>query len=233
VQEKYMKKATAVRTRHPKATTRATILAKAYEMYLDRRLIHGDERLSHVLDELGYTTGAGYQIWANQAAFRRDLQIYVAENIAYANPELVAADVEKALAASESADEVSLHVADLYFAAMVGVKEFYLTLRFLGMGEERPEEISETLSDAYERSSWEVVERLENALTQVKRRMRDGLTVEGLGVAITALLEGYALRFAAQPEKASKKYEYDGRSHTGFAVAYLGIVNQFTEPVDA
>lgn len=225
-----MTKAQAVRTRHPKATTRATILAKAYEMYLDHRLIHGDERLSYVLDELGYTTGAGYQIWPNQAAFRRELQIYVAENIAYASPTLVKEDVEKLLAAGLDDDELSLNIGDLYFKSMVGVGEFYLTLRFLGMGEVRPDEITETLADAYERSSWEIEERYTGWMERSGRKMRDPLEVSDLAMAVTALMEGYALRAAVQPEKVAKQHKIGDGLHYGFSVAYLGVLDRFVEP---
>lgn len=228
-----MKKAQAVRTRHPKATTRATILAKANEMYLDRRLIHGDERLSHVLDELGYTTGAGYQIWPNQAAFRRDLQIYVAENISYASPELVVDDIAKAVASSESFDELCLNVGDLYFAEMLGADEFYLTLRFFGMAQDRPDEITEALSDAYERSSWAIGPRLEAAMGRAGKKLREPFIIDDLSMAVTVLLEGYALRASVQYERVTAKYEFEGGSHYAFSVAFLAIVNQYTEDIPA
>ncbi len=35
---------------------------------------------------MGYTTGAGYQIWVNQAHFREDLQVYIAQNLDWRAP---------------------------------------------------------------------------------------------------------------------------------------------------
>ncbi len=226
-----MKKAQAVRTRHPKATTRATILAKAYEMYLDRRLVHGDERLSHVLDELGYTTGAGYQIWPNQAAFRRELQIYVAENISYASPELVAEDVAEVIASSKSGEELALRVGDLYFAEMLRTEQFYITLRFFGMAHDRPEEITEALSDAYERSAWAVGPRLEAGMARIGLRVREPFTIDDLAAAVTALMEGYALRASVKNEQVTRKIKSEHGSYYAFSYAFLGVVNQFAEEI--
>lgn len=226
-----MNKAQAVRTRHPKAVTRATILAKAYEMYLDRRLVHGDERLSSVLDELGYTTGAGYQIWANQAEFRADLQVYVAENIEYASPSIVADDILALRAQDPTVEQLTLGIADLYLERMVGSEAFLLTLRFFGMSADRPPEITEALSDSYERSGWQIRERLENALAMSGRRVKGHFQIDDLVMAITALLEGYALRSSVQRDRVMQMVEFADGKHYGFSVAFLGVIQQFTESI--
>lgn len=221
----------AVRTRHPKATTRATILSKAYEMYVARELVHGDERLSLVLDELGYTTGAGYQIWANQAAFREDLQVYIAENIEYASLERLGTDIAELAAQNLPWPAHQLAGGDLYFDAFIGREEFYLTLRFYAMDDQRPEAISTAVRDAYERLSWETEALFNASLERFRRRIVSGFEMRDLIVATCALLEGYALRHRMQPAQAARKVQSEGGEHYSFSVAFLGLLEMFTEPV--
>lgn len=226
-----MNKAPVVRTRNPKSETRATILAKAYDMYVKRELEHGDERLSAVLDELGYTTGAGYQIWANQAEFRADLQVYIAENIEYANPDRIADDIAAVAATAESWEEYLLGVGDLYAENMIGDEAFYLSLRFFGMAEDRPEPITEALRDAYERSRWQAEERFELAMSGVGVRMKEPLRPADMAVALTALMEGYSLRASVQPDQALAKLKLGNTEHYAFSYGFLAIVQGFTERV--
>ncbi len=227
-----MNKAQAVRTRHPKAITRATILQKAYEMYIDRRLIHGDERLSLVLDELGYTTGAGYQIWANQAAFRSDLQVYVAENIEYASLRPLAHKIEESARLGRPFREHTLAGGDIFFDAFIGREDFYLSLRFFAMADDRPADISEALIDGYVRSSWETTALFESAFERLHRELRAPLQMSDLTTSVTALVEGYALRARLQPDLAVHRVEYEGEEHYLFSVAFLALVSEMTVEVD-
>ena len=226
-----MSKAPAVRTRHPKATTRANILKQAYEMYVDRRLVHGDERLSAVLDELGYTTGAGYQIWANQAAFREDLQVYIAENIEFASLRTIAAKVADLASRGLPYEQHVLAGADQYFEMFFGREQFYLTLRFYTMAEDRADPITEAMIDAYERLSWETADLFEAAFERFGRRLRQPLQMGDLTAAVSALVEGYALRGRVQPKVAARKVDYGDGRHYAFSVAFLGLINQFTEEI--
>ncbi|MGI9598764.1 MAG: hypothetical protein ACR2QK_21550 [Acidimicrobiales bacterium] len=208
-------------------------MQKAYEMYLDRRLVHGDERLSSVLDELGYTTGAGYQIWANQAAFRADLQVFIAENIEYASLKTIAHKIAELAAQDLPFDQHVLRGGDQYFEVFIGREEFYLTLRFFAMAEDRPDEIREALLDSYERSAWETTELFNMAFDRFDLRIKPHLQMSDLTAAATALVEGYALRGRIQPEVAERKVEYMGATHYTFSVAFLALVREFTESIAA
>lgn len=225
-----MSETQVVRTRHPKSITRATILKRAYEMYLARELDHGDERLSVVLDSLGYTTGAGYQIWPNQAAFREDLKVYVAENIVYADLESVADKRAEQAARNLPFEQSVLHSGDTFFESFIGQEAFYLTLRFFAMGNDRPAAITEALSDAYYRASWDVCELFEASMAKFKRRMAQDFTIEDLTMSVTALLEGYGLRARVDPKRAAVKVNAYGGEHFLFSVGFLGVMSEFTEP---
>ncbi len=226
-----MTKPQAARTRRPKSMTRATILAKAYDMYLERKLVHGDERLSAVLEELGYTTGAGYQIWPNQAAFRTDLQMYIVENLDYASLRIVAEEIAELQARNLPFEEYTLAAADLYVKAFLGREEFYLTLRFLAMGKERGDEITNAIREAYNLTEWEATDLLSRRLADFGKRIRDPYELSDLTTAITALLEGYALRARVQPERISENIDVGGVRHHVLSVAFLGLVEAFTEDI--
>lgn len=227
-----MSSSPAVRTRHPKSTTRANILAKAYEMYLKREIDHGDERLSAVLDQLGYTTGAGYQIWANQAAFREDLKVYVAENIEYAKLGMV--EEKRAELEARQLDDFDLFVlysGDNFLEHFLGQEGFYLSLRFFGMGSDRPEDITKALRGAYTKGSWEVEERFRAVLQGYEHRLLPEFEMADLTTAVTALFEGYALRHRVDPAQATRKIIYRGEEHYVFSVAFLGTIKQYVEKI--
>jgi hypothetical protein len=216
-----------VRTRRPKSMTRTVILQRAYEMYLDRELIHGDERLSVVLESLGYTTGAGYQIWPNQAAFRLDLQVYIAERIDYASLAVIADQLQAIRDAELQLDEHILAIGDAYIRFFVEREEFYLSLRFYAMGDERPKPITEGMRDAYVQMGWELDRALVGAFERHGRRLRDGFSMTQLSGTVTALAEGFALRHRVGPEVPS--VEIGDAEHHPFSVALLAVLNHYLE----
>lgn len=221
----------AARTRQPKSATRAAILQKAYEMYLDRELDPGDERLSLVLDRLGYTTGAGYQIWANQAAFRKELAVYVAENIQYASLEPIATDAIELALKELPFEEHILHAGDLFVKVYLEREDFFLSLRFFAMAADRPKEITATLIDAYERSTWEAEQVLASGLKRLGRQLLEPFSMKDLTGALTALLEGYALRARVQPDAVGKDMPWKGGEHHMFSIAFLSLLKEMTEEV--
>ena len=226
-----MNEPATTRVRRPKATTRTIILQKAYEMYLDGQLTPGDERLAVVLNALGYTTGAGYQIWANQAEFRADLAVYIAENINYASLRSIQTEIVELGAMDLPFEEHVLASGDLFMGYFLEQEDFYVKLRFVSMPEDRPSEITTAMQDAYEQASWEVSEVFTNTLTRFRRQLRPPLDMQHLTTAVTAAVEGYALRHRLQPERASSPIEYRGGKHHPFSVVFLAIVNEMTEPI--
>lgn len=226
-----MSNSQAVRTRHPKSTTRATILAKAYKMYLADELEHGDERLSVVLEELGYTTGAGYQIWANQAAFREELKVYVAENIEYASLRAMADKIAGLAALNLPFEEHVRTAADQYITTFLTNDDFYLTLRFFAMSDRRPAAVTQALVGAYERSSWEAAELFAGTLARFERRLLPQLEMSDLTASVTALVEGYALRARVDRSKIERRVDVGDSPHLAFSIAFLGIVKEMTEPI--
>lgn len=226
-----MPEALAARTRQPKSATRAAILQRAHEMYLAGELEPGDERLSLVLDSLGYTTGAGYQIWANQAAFRKELAIYLAENIEYASLEPIAHDAIELALKQLPFEEHVLHAGDLFVRAYLEREDFFLSLRFFAMSNDRPEVITKTLIDAYERSTWEAEEVLASGFERFGRKLRDPFTMRDITTTLTAMLEGFALRKRVQPDAITQDMPWNGGKHHLFSIGFLALLKEMTEAV--
>jgi hypothetical protein len=209
--------------------TQAAILAKAYDMYLERKLVHGDERLSLVLDSLGYTTGAGYQIWPNQAAFRLDLQVYIAESIDYASLEPIAEQLQVLRAQNLDREHHILAIGDLYHDYFSVCEEFFLVLRFYAMGDDRPPQVTEALQRSYTKIGAELEYAFTKSWETSNRQLKPGRTMGQLVATVTALAEGFALRERAGAEVAM--VEIDGRSHHAFSVALLAVLDSYSEPI--
>lgn len=222
-------KSPETRTRRPKSITRSVILERAYDMYVARELVHGDERLSLVLDSLGYTTGAGYQIWPNQAAFRLELQVYIAERVDYASLQPLLPELMKIRERDLPFDEHVLAIAELYYDYLVHQEEFYLVLRFFAMNGDRPPEITEALRRSYETLGEEVEFALEANLERLGYRVRADRTVAQLSSTMTALAEGFALRERVGP--SIEPVEIAGAGRIPFAAAMLAVVKDYTEPI--
>ena len=66
----------AAGTRRPRRETAQALLQQAFNMARES----GDlPRAAHVVEALGMTTGALYQVWPNQAAFLEDVALFIAE----------------------------------------------------------------------------------------------------------------------------------------------------------
>lgn len=218
-------------TRRSKSVTRANILQAAFEMYMGRELERGNERLASVVDRLGYTTGAAYQIWPNQAAFRHDLSVYVAENIEYASLRGLTAKIVELAAMNLPFEQHALAAGDLFIDSFLGREEFYLKLRFVEMKDDRPAEITSALRGAYDQSAWEAGQLISLGLERFQRRICEPLELSLLTGAVTAALEGYALRHRLQPEHVVAAPSKYGAPHYVFSLVFLAILKDFTEPV--
>ncbi len=205
--------------------TRARILEKAYELYRDNVLVHGDERLSVVLESLGYTTGAGYQIWPNQAAFRRDLQIYVAQNLSNRCVEILAAEIDSR--DKGELDDYVLAMGERFVDHLSNCDDFYFGLRFFAMGDDRPTEIGEALQASYDVLAADVGLCVDGALAHFGLVFRPGRTRDQLVTTIVALAEGFALRHRTRP--ASSPAEVGGQEYHPFSVALLSLAHQFCQ----
>ena len=224
----------SVRTRRPKTATRAIILAKAAEMYLDGDLAPGDERLSLVLDRLGYTTGAGYQIWANQAAFREELAIYLVENAEHARLGL---DHNRAAEVSDLI--VGTWDRARYMLAKVIADDWTdpslpTLLRFYAMGTRLGPIITNSIKDRHRSTEYQLGFLVDALLQKHGRQYRPNSDSDMVGRALLRILDGDTLSRIAGV--GVDRYESD--YGVGFLVSALAadlaaVIEIRTEPAGA
>ena len=217
--------------RRPKGLTRKAILERSYELYVAGRLAPGDERLAVVLDDLGYSSGAGYQIWVNQAAFRADLQVFVAQRLSAT----AVASVERNLAAMADApttaplEQLLASCLERLVAELSEGETFYLLLRFFSMADDRPEEVTGALHAVIRQIEQQLEQHLVALLPSHGRRMRAGRGPGQLSGAVFALAQGLALRRRASgPDRADR-----GRDPLigGARIVIDALVAEHTEPL--
>lgn len=221
----------SIKQRQSKAQTRRTILERGYEMYRDGRLDRHDVKVAAVLKELGYTTGAAYYIWPNQAAFRRDLMVHIAEHVEYGSIQALADRIEGVRASYRSFEDAILRGGDAYFEYFLTQEDFFIGLRFYE-DPEQPIEIQRAMSLGYERIQAEVHKFFEEALAFWGRKMTsDDYGINELVVSCTAMIEGFSLRHRFQRDKVRAKVPCEGGEHYLFSVNLLHLAKANTCPV--
>lgn len=221
-----------MRTRQTKEETRRTILDRAYEMYRDGGLDRTDVKVATVLKDLGYTTGAAYYIWPNQAAFRTEFMIHMAENIEYGSLSALGGRIEELHASDPSFEEEILRGADLYLENFLEQENFFINLRFYEMVDP-PSEIRAAKSLAYEQMQGHVEQFFAHVLARHGRRMTDESVygIPELVVTCTAMVEGFTLRYRFQPGKITPSVPCQGGKHHLFSVNLLALVEANTEQI--
>lgn len=174
------------------------------------------------------TTGAFYQIWADQAAFQQELLAYVMDRIATPGAEQVEARAFEMVADGAPPDEIFRQISDADFRWTGESPELFLAL---GLGALAP---ADMVRDAQEEANSRYLLSADHLLTTLLRYAGRQLvadrTMEDLIWATEALAVGYLLRSRTHPEIPERQ---DDRGWTARASAYLGVLNAFTEPIPA
>lgn len=152
-------------------------------------------KVTDVVKEANRTTGAAYQIWQSQQDFRLDLAVHVARSVSYADPTVLAATLEAALASEDNILGVVNAVGRAYFEHLVARPEFYLSLHFWATADNLPETVRSAVQDSYReiQSSFEAFFGF--VLDHFGVAVAEPYTLESLTTAATATTEGMALRY--------------------------------------
>lgn len=210
--------------RRPKEETRRDILDTALQILID----HGateqiDLRLSSVLDHMGLTSGAAYNIWVSQGAFQRDLARHLLRDYSWAGPDRNGIKLDFG---ADPTDEIR-RLAELYLDSLSDETRFYLALRFWGVKNPSAELVT-SVKDGYaaNHDHWRSFYRV--GFEWAGLRLRDQFTLDDFVVMATMVTEGAALRNRFEPERL--------RGEGGcnlYSEALVALVAYFTEPVDA
>lgn len=230
------------RRRHrPREETRALLLKAAAQLAIDRVAGTGkphnllaDIKIRDVLAEVNrshhnesgprMTTGAFYQIWADQATFQYELLSYFVEQTALPGFDTVEAAVAKVIDEGASFDEVVRTLGRTDMVASRKAPEMYVTL---GLGATAPIDLVRVVLFEQDRQYIEAFSRLfQQAMDHGQKRLRAGRTLEDLVWAIEALESGYLLRWRMRPEIPERR---DANGIPAFESAFLGVVHGFVE----
>lgn len=188
--------ANSARSRRSKEDRRQQILDKGRKMVIERGTLERiDIRLRDVLDALKLTTGAAYNIWENQEAFRMDLAAEVARNVSFAS--LASSDPTPNLD-QPPLDEVRRMGAE-YFEIFVDGDDFFAALHFWGV-KELSEVVATAIREGYTANRNEWIEFFAAGLAWAGLEMSDDFGLEDLATAVTMITEGAALRHRFEPE---------------------------------
>ena len=183
-----------------KDLTRQKLLAIGRELIVDRGLRDTiDLKLTEVLEQAGMTTGAAYNIWPNQDAYRRSLALYVAETMEWADERLLGAAIDS-LHPDVPLDEWVPLACEFYFSAFVSRWDYYILLQFWGIKEPGADLVA-AINRGYDIVHDSLRALFGRALEVHDLEMVDPFTLDDLCVMATANCEGLALRHRFQPER--------------------------------
>lgn len=220
---------TATNRRHDPAETRQLLLETGRQMVIEQGTRESiDIRVADVVAAAGRTTGSAYQIWASQADYQHDLAIYIAETFDWFAP-MTPDFIDTFAAAGLSLRELTTTAAKIYFDAFLAHERFYLSLRFWSVREPSPE-LEQAIRHGYESVAAELEPLFTHALTAYRRRLRDPFTMSDLTIAITAVVEGMALRHRFDSDAVRVVGE---PTDNVFSNSLIAIVEYFTEEIDA
>jgi hypothetical protein len=174
------------------------------------------------------TTGAIYQVWPTQAEFQADLVCYIGELDAAYEPAIAAAAqiVADGVAAGQPAEQTLARLVGWSYERTRESPTFYVSLGFfLRSGNARVREVLAHGDQAFAtaiRPVWQAM------LDGYGLRMRPPYTVEDLAVAVSTLIEGFALQWKRQPERTADPLGEDGWSLA--ARLTVMMFTQLTEP---
>ncbi len=183
-----------------KDRTRRKLLEVGRQLIVERGLRDTiDIRLTEVLDSAGMTTGAAYNIWPNQDAYRRSLALHIAETLEWADQRLLGAAIDSLQ------PEIPLHewvplACDFYFSAFVSRWDYYILLQFWGI-KDPGDDLVAAINRGYDVVHDSFRSLFQRALEVHDLKMVEPYTLDDLCVMATAICEGLALRHRFQPDR--------------------------------
>ena len=206
-----------------KEETKRRLLDAGRQLVVERGLSPTlDLRLTDVLEEVGLTTGAAYNIWDNQDHYRRDLALHMAKTLEWADERLVE-DIRAGWTEDIELDDWTRLVARAYFDAFTSRHDYFVILKFWGI-KDIDDELREALSIGYDVVHERFRAAFGQSLGRFKRRPIDPFTLDDVCVLITGACEGLALRQRIQPERL------DTAAGHLFAEFVVRLVSDYTEP---
>jgi hypothetical protein len=179
-------------------------------------------------DAAAITTGAIYQVWPTQAEFQAELLFHIAELDAVLVPgrENEAESAAVYAAAGKPVGEALCATIERAFAYTRDNPVYYVFLSFyIRSGNPR---VRQALHQSYASFAPAAREAWQAMLDAYQLKIRGPHTIDDLATAMTALIEGFALRWVADPDSISSPASE--RDFSLVSSTALSLFEQFTEP---
>lgn len=206
-----------------KATTRQLLLEAGRRLLTERGLPEEVSlKLTDVLADVQMSTGAAYNIWDNQAAYRADLALHIASEFRWADSTAIVEAIGRLPTDATMYDWIRT-ACDTYFPFFVANLDFFVVLKFWGV-EEPSTELVEAIQAGYSTLHDEFKFFYEASLGHFGYRVVSPYTVDDITTMVTAAIEGTALRHRFEPERLES-----AGGHLYFSIVWA-IASTYTEP---
>jgi AcrR family transcriptional regulator len=202
---------------------RQRLLAAGAELFYRRPIVSGLEQIRavEVVDALGLTTGAFYHQWKRIEDYQEELLEYLLDPQRFPTVQLVLGDLLTNIQGL-SFEEAVLSVANQAWSGLIGDPDRQRT--FVALWTRDDPRVRERLAEQYEyqRRAWSQV--LDLGLPLYQREPRPPWTTAQQAVTLTALIEGFFMRWAIDP----KAVEEPGQE-TGFVSTVAEFIAATTQ----
>lgn len=160
-----------------------------------------DIRLTDVLELVGLTTGAAYNIWDSQDEYRTELATYVAKNLEWADDRLLRDSLAN-MPTDVPLEEWITASGNAYFEAFVARWDYFILLQFWGV-KNPDEELVAAIREGYDMVHQRLVFLFQVTVEMYDLKIEDPYTVDDMAVAATAICEGLAIRHRFEPDRVT------------------------------
>ena len=157
-------------------------------------------KVTEVVESVGATTGAAYQIWKAQSDYQQSLAEYILATDGDGEHDFNAIDLVKK---ATSVDDAIRSVGAAMFKQLVARPDFYLHANFWSAAYHRPE-FREPLREGYTKAHLRHRDALAAILDRFGYEVAAPWTLDDLTVSVCALLDGLALRHLVDPKVAGR-----------------------------
>jgi len=214
--------------------TRDRLLEAGYRLLMERGMSSTlPVRVADVVSSVGQTTGAAYQLWANQAEFQRALAEYSLQKTTWAGPVVLADQVSTAVDRGASFSDALRILCSAYLDCLVKDPGFSTYLHFWAVAL-REDDLRALIQSGYERFQPQFTQMYGTLLREFGLQVADPYSLDDLATTITAVVEGLALRHLVDAARSGRSFEFDEEGSIQrwslLACAVEAIIVGFTEP---
>jgi AcrR family transcriptional regulator len=183
-------------------TTRATFLQEGRRLLLEQGVpvSINNVRLVDVAKNLGRTTGASYNIWPSQDDFHRDLAIEISREATWSDSSPIHEELGAIFRRGGTVDEILQAAAHRFLNNVASRREYLTFVHFWSVALDEPR-VMDAIREGYDHSRAAHGKTFQTLLDAFHLELIPPVTLDDFTVAITALTEGFLLRYSVDPDR--------------------------------